>query len=299
MQNAVLLQHVMNNLNEGVFFADTERCITDWNSAAENILGFAKSEILGYCCSEKTLGCINTTGHDLCGPQCPLNMSMSSGSLYKVSTLFKHKDGFRVPVLIRTLPIIEKDDIMGVVGIFSLLSGADHNVLIDNLSDLAMRDALTGLPNRRKIESHLKSQFKDIKRFSRGFCVVYLDIDDFSRINDLYGHQVGDKVLQTIARTVVGISRREDVFGRWGGEEFIGIYGVDNADEAAAIAEKIRVHISETQMVHNGENLNVTVSLGATMALYDDTADSIISRADKLMYQSKCNGKNCVTMAGE
>ena len=158
-----------------------------------------------------------------------------------------------------------------------------------------MVDQLTGLANRRRIESLLEFQLIEMKRFKIKFCVVFLDIDDFSKFNNTYGHDLGDAVLKTISKSVMHSVRKTDLFGRWGGEEFIGIYEIQEDNDALIIAEKIRVLIANSQIAYNKESLSVTASIGVTAAKTDDTMDSIVKRADSLMYKSKQSGKNRVT----
>ena len=118
------------------------------------------------------------------------------------------------------------------------------------------------------------------------------DIDDFKKINDTYGHDIGDKVLVEITNEVKSIIRKTDFFFRIGGEEFVIIFAKTSLDEAYDIAEKIRINISKMQII---ENEKITISMGITQAIANDNPQSIYERVDKLMYQSKRNNKNQTT----
>lgn len=296
MKERDLYLEIINNLCDGVYFVDLERRITFWNKAAEEITGYKKEDILGQNCQQNLLNHIDKDGNQLCIYGCPLHASIIDGNQRKAEVFLRHKDGHRVPVRINIFPIKEGNKIIGAIEIFTLNSPSIYDdVLIERLSDMAMSDQLTGLANRRKIESYLEYKLLEFKRFNNRFCVIFMDIDNFSIFNDTYGHKTGDEVLKSVSESIKLSMRKEDMFGRWGGEEFVGIFKIKKDYEAALIAEKLRVLVERSDIVHEGKNLFVTASFGVTVVCNDDTTDSIIKRADLLMYKSKEKGKNCVT----
>jgi diguanylate cyclase (GGDEF)-like protein len=123
-----------------------------------------------------------------------------------------------------------------------------------------------------------------------------MDIDLFKRVNDTYGHGVGDRVLKTVARTFMNTARPSDLMGRWGGEEFIGILKRIDDEGLRSAAERVRSLVEKSHLRENGLTLTVTVSIGATLAEKTDTTDSIVKRADTLLYLSKENGRNRCTI---
>ena len=153
-------------------------------------------------------------------------------------------------------------------------------------------DPLTGILNRAGIDEALK-KLSDPAYEKPSFALIIFDIDYFKQINDLNGHDSGDRVLQLIADLVSRNTRREDAFGRWGGEEFILI--CPNTTEAALrmFAEKLRLQIANYHfsLVHTKQ---VTVSLGATLANTDEPFQSVVKRADQSLYQAKHLGRNRV-----
>lgn len=164
------------------------------------------------------------------------------------------------------------------------------------LLKMAMFDQLTKIPNRRYLELKLKSFFKDFRNSNRKFGIIFFDIDNFKKINDVYGHDCGDTVLISAGKILKRVFRTNDVFGRWGGEEFLII--VDDIDEKAIVAsaERLRKTFESTQINCKNQNLNVTISVGATVINENDTIESILKRVDELMYQAKQNGKNRVVV---
>ena len=128
----------------------------------------------------------------------------------------------------------------------------------------------------------------------QSFAVLFLDFDDFKVINDRYGHVAGDAVLKTMARVISSAVKKEDLMGRYGGEEFVGVYMVDSVKDAKAIAERVRAAIEAAEIAFEGITLRITASIGVTMAKEGDSVEAVVRRADRMMYQSKRLGKNNV-----
>ena len=187
--------------------------------------------------------------------------------------------------------------IVGSVEVFTQNSPKvyDDN-LIESLSEKATHDSLTRLPNRSYLENFLQYKLSEYQRFGKKFALLFADIDHFRVFNNTYGHDIGDLVLVDVTKSIMHAIKKEDMFGRWGGEEFVGIFSINRNYEASVIAEQLR-HLVENTVVTNsdGQELNVTISVGVTISRHQDTPDVIIKRADSLMYQSKHNGRNMVS----
>ncbi|SFM39806.1 GGDEF domain-containing protein [Thermodesulforhabdus norvegica] len=156
---------------------------------------------------------------------------------------------------------------------------------------LSITDPLTGAYNRRYFEKKLDEEIERAKRTGMTFSVVMFDIDHFKSINDLFGHEAGDMVLQVLVKTVKDRIRKTDLLARWGGEEFVLLLPATPVDNAIVLAEDLRQRI-ERLGVHKVREF--TVSFGATEYRPGDTPDSIISRADEALYAAKREGRNRV-----
>ena len=208
----------------------------------------------------------------------------------------KTKSGERVPIKARFIPIEEDGVVTGAIEIFSRNSQRifDDNIVV-SLRDIALHDRLTKLPNRNYLLKVLEHKLTEFKINDKMFLILFGDIDNFRYVNNNYGHEAGDIVLQSIANLFLNNSRADDLICRWGGEEFIGIYPINAINESLYIAEKIRRTVEETPInVNDKDSINLTISLGATTPNKDDTIKSLIERADLLMYQAKDTGKNKV-----
>lgn len=168
----------------------------------------------------------------------------------------------------------------------------DLNETIAELQQLAERDQLTGLYNRRRMDEIIASRMSHSRRRSdRSLALLMYDIDHFKHVNDTYGHDVGDEVLKELTRRVKATVRDEDVVGRWGGEEFLVLVSNVTLDQAISLAERIRARIEREPFEKVG---TITISLGVTGVLESDTTTSLFARVDDALYEAKNAGRNCV-----
>ncbi|QOP45972.1 GGDEF domain-containing protein [Sulfurimonas paralvinellae] len=169
---------------------------------------------------------------------------------------------------------------------------------VKDLEETSNLDALTKLFNRRALDSYLESVTSK-KTLQHELHLLILDIDDFKKINDIYGHIVGDKVLIFLANMLRKTLRDGDKVFRYGGEEFVIILNRITAEKCREIAQRILHNISSNRLLYKGKSVNITVSIGATKYIPGDTPESIIERADKALYRSKENGKNQMSVEAE
>lgn len=164
------------------------------------------------------------------------------------------------------------------------------------LEQMARSDALTGLGNRMAAAERLTAEYQRFRRSHAPYSVLLMDADHFKRVNDTYGHAVGDQVLQQIAATLHSVARTTDFAARYGGEEFLLLLPDTDAEGAMVLAERVRTAISAASDTVAGV---ITVSIGAASAQEeDDTHEIIVQRADEALYRAKANGRNRVEGAG-
>lgn len=156
----------------------------------------------------------------------------------------------------------------------------------------AYKDTLTKLDNRLKLNETLSKIFSNQEIEKKSFCILLLDIDDFKFLNDNYGHDKGDVVLQNLAKLLRKNLRQNDMIFRWGGEEFILLIEED-IEVSKDIAEKLRKVVEKKLHI---ESRNITVSIGLAEILPSDTQDTLFKRVDNALYESKKNGKNMITV---
>jgi diguanylate cyclase (GGDEF)-like protein/PAS domain S-box-containing protein len=288
---------LLDNLSDGVYFVNQERRITFWNHAAEQITGFAKSEVLGKRCADNLLRHVDDRGNSLCEGACPLSYTLRDGLKRSASVFLHHKNGYRLPVAIGVSPITDnRHKIIGAVEIFRDESATIAALeKIKDLEALVYLDGLTRLANRTYSQTFIISKFNEFRRLGWSFGVIFADVDRFKQVNDTFGHQTGDEVLKMVAQTLVKNCRSFDLVGRWGGEEFLCVLTkLTGPDHIVTIAERLRSLVENSWLSLADCSLQVTISLGVTLAWIQDTPETLIQRADDLMYQSKATGRNCI-----
>ena len=177
-----------------------------------------------------------------------------------------------------------------MVLIISIVQLKKIKYLSKKLEYMAYYDKLTNIFNRRKFRDILDEFVNFSKRYKSPLSLIFLDIDDFKKVNDTYGHEVGDFILKEVVNVAKKSLRKSDVFGRWGGEEFLILLPNTDVNGAKMVAEKIRKSIED----YDFNGLKITISLGVTQLKIDDTIEKFVNRADMALYQAKKEGKNRV-----
>ena len=163
------------------------------------------------------------------------------------------------------------------------------------LRHLAQKDALTGIWNRATVLRLLEVERGRARRHGSGLSLMMLDIDRFKRINDEYGHQVGDRALAHVAQVAHQVIRPYDLLGRYGGEEFLGVFPDTDIETVTLVAERVRRAIEEKPLAISGGTLDVTVSIGvAEVPHHDEHGKEAIHAADRALYRAKSQGRNRV-----
>jgi len=291
---------IIDNLYDGVYFVDRDRVITYWNKGAERISGYTSQQMIGRSCRDNLLNYVNLKGEQLCITHCPLAACMQDGKTREIDVFLHHADGHRVPVLVRAEPLMDGEgNIIGAVETFTRDTGVMgvHQELHE-LRHTVIKDKLTGIWNRRYLDACLRAavaEMAPLKGLLTG--LLFIDIDHFKQINDTYGHESGDRVLQMVAATLQNNLRKNDVLGRWGGEEFLVILNdLVTRDALKFIADKIRMLVANSRLDLPTISLTTTISLGATLLLPGDSIESVVNRTDRLMYKSKKAGRNKVSV---
>jgi len=239
----------------------------------------------------------NEQGTYLCIADCPLVVSIRKNLVVEASVYLKHKNGFRIPIVVRTVPISDHGIVIGAVEFFQVQADRMTNLYnLEQLRSLALMDSLSDLPNRYYIETLLHSKISEHAIFPVSFGIVFFDLDCFKALNDRYGHEAGDLVLKNVSKTFSHNISNADHIGRWGGDEFVGVCVCPDAEALKTVAEKMRILIENTSTQFGDITLQITLSAGATLYREGETDRQLIARADELLYQSKKNGRNRVTV---
>lgn len=295
-------RHILDAITDGVYVTSADREIVYWSAGAERITGYSSDEAVGSHCYDDLLVHTDLQGRQLCMSGCPLLECISTGQERTVSEVFlKRSDGERIAVYVKTT-VLEVDDQRYGVEIFGELetvAGKQLTAQVQQLSDSAVTDALTGLFNRRYLDAALSQQFEMFRRLGRKYGVIQLDLDGFKTVNDRLGHAVGDEALRFVAAILSDNVRKMDVAARSGGDEFVVICSLSTPDDLARYGRRLvrLVHDSRFAPAEDA-GLRVTTSVGGSLVALDDEDErDALARADRAMYAAKHNGRDGFSVA--
>ncbi len=214
------------------------------------------------------------------------------------------------------VPIVFREQVTGLIALYNFSARAftdddarvaelfasqvaiatDNSRRVEQMEKQAETDQLTGLYNRRAFAVQGEREVGRARRYKRPLALILFDIDHFKDVNDTYGHLVGDHVLRVLTERVTKTTRATDIVCRYGGEEFIVLMPEAGREESLAMAERLKEEISRMTVVTEGSTLSLTISLGVASLdpETEDDIESLISRADRAMYQAKAAGRNAV-----
>jgi diguanylate cyclase (GGDEF)-like protein/PAS domain S-box-containing protein len=280
---------VVDAAYDAIITMDQQHQITLFNRAAENLFGYSSDEMLGrrieQLLPEKFRG--NHAHYVQQFARSPVR-SRQMDERNRVYGL--HRDGTLLPVEIA----ISKINVDGLIEFTAVIRDITDRVrLMDLLQKQAVTDQLTGLPNRREYLERVEKTIASDDELS----VFMLDIDFFKKVNDSYGHDIGDEVLRIVGQMGMGMNRGSDLFARWGGEEFVGALPGTGPDQAVAIADELRDAFDRQTFTHTWrlKPIPFTVSIGVTTRRPGETdVDAMMKRADRALYRAKDSGRNRV-----
>lgn len=293
------LRGILDAVSDGVYVTTAERRIVFWNKGAERITGYSVDEVLNKHCYDNILVHMDVLGKNLCFDGCPLQKCMETGERQEAKELFlKKKDGQRLAVYVKASVLVIGSERYGVE-IFGELPSVAGSTLAEQLKELAdssIMDPLTGIYNRRYIDTILEQQYGLFKRHFQRFGLVMIDVDNFKSVNDTFGRLAGDEALKLVASVLRRSVRSVDCLARFGGDEFIIVCPLVELEGIEKLSERI------VEMVHHSvlsspdspkQSIQVSISVGGSMVDYKDkSAEDIIARADEALYRVKRDGGN-------
>jgi diguanylate cyclase (GGDEF)-like protein len=290
------MERLLNAVFDGAYVVDPGRRIVASNDSAVSLTGYHREEVLHRCCSDDVLVHVDESGRQLCTEGCPLRKTLEDGQLREGTVALRHKLGYRVPGTVRILPIFNDNGhrITGAVEIFHTGGEPQYwKIRVAELERLAFVDQLTGIPNRRFLEAQVEGHLQQLQSVGAPFALCMLDVDHFKAVNDRYGHEAGDRLLNALCRTLSNCMRAADMLGRWGGDELMLLLAQSNVAQVTQTLQRLRALIAQTTVSVNGELICGTVSIGAALARPAENRDSLLERADRQLYLAKQSGRNC------
>jgi diguanylate cyclase (GGDEF)-like protein/PAS domain S-box-containing protein len=285
---------LLDQLHDAVVFVNKERIILYWNEAAERLTGFSPSEVIGRHCFDGLVDHSERAGCILCHRECPLELSIKTDCPVHERVFVRHKDGRRISVDARVMPVRKDSALLGSVEVFC---DATSSVVVESafrqIREAADRDPLTGLANRRYLDRMLAHHIENLDRAGLPFSLIMSDLDHFKEINDTWGHVTGDEALAQFAAVLQNQCRQVDLVARFGGEEFVILLPGLILETAVQIAERLRKSAATATPESLGKRC-LTASFGVTQAALGESGSQILNRADTALYRAKSLGRNRV-----
>jgi diguanylate cyclase (GGDEF)-like protein/PAS domain S-box-containing protein len=284
----------LDSIGEAVLRTDVQGKVTYLNRKAEEMTGWRREEARGRPMAE-VLRFIESVGGPAVGNVVGIAMREDQATKETsacTNCILVRRDGLECGIERKVTPIQDQDgSVTGAVVAFRDVSAAQAKSL--EMSHLAHHDALTDLPNRVLFNDRLTQAIALAKRQSKRLAVMFVDLDHFKKINDALGHDVGDKLLQSVAGRLTACVRRSDTVSRLGGDEFVVLLAqVEHAEDAAHSARKILRALAAPHIIDN-KSLDINVSIGVSTYPNDgEDAEGLINRADNAMYEAKEHGRN-------
>lgn len=291
-----IIRSILEGLATGVCVADRERKVVLWNDGAERITGYARYEVLGRSCSDNILAHCDENNVLLCGSACPLVAAMHDGIAHKVEVFLRHKEGQRVPVTARAVPVRDESGvIIGAAESFDerTLPDPDAALYPSEAQPTADAAAIPGPEAARlRLSEHLRRYTEDQVPFG----VLSIVVDGLAEQKRMRGSAAGEKILRVTASSLVKTLRPADLVGTWRDEGFLVIAAHCPAAAVVKVGELLRKMVSFETVSWWGDLVSVTIAVGGTEAEPGDTVDSILGRSEEALRMSVTGGGDRVTI---
>jgi diguanylate cyclase (GGDEF)-like protein/PAS domain S-box-containing protein len=284
-------QVTLNSIGDAVLSTDGNWCVTFLNPVAEKLTGWTYAAAAGRHLTE-IFQVIDAATRERIVPCLEFEVAKGRTIILPPNCVLVRRDGHESPIEDSAAPIHDRDGhVAGMVVVFHDVS--EVQAMAQRMTHLAEHDILTSLPNRALFDDRLEQGIALARRHSRRLAVLFIDLDHFKHVNDSVGHLIGDQLLRAVALRITPCVRSSDTVSRQGGDEFIVLLSeVAHAEDAALIADKIRLAVLEPYTIAN-HFLHLTTSIG--VSVYPDDADdpeTLIQCADTAMYHAKEKGRN-------
>jgi diguanylate cyclase (GGDEF)-like protein/PAS domain S-box-containing protein len=295
-----LLLHrlILEALPVGIYAVNREAKIILWSEGAEKLTGYLRQDVIGRSCQEELLQHCDLEHNALEGPTIPMLATLREGRAASGQLSLRLKDGHHLPIRLQTIPL--RDDcgrLVGAAELFEPLAASpQEDRRQSKLGAYGCLDSLTGLLNHSMIQAHLKERLSLHVVYPVPFCVMCFAVDNLADLRKRYGQAGVDAALRAAAQTLENALRPTDFVGRWTDLEFLVILAECNENDVMKVAERLTCMIRNTGVPWWGDKIRVTISIGATPVLDNDTVGSIVSRAEHALQESVEAGGNRVAV---
>ncbi|MGA7793470.1 MAG: diguanylate cyclase [Candidatus Acidiferrales bacterium] len=292
-----IYQAVLDKLQTGVYIVDRNRRIRFWNEGAEQITGYLRQDVVGRFLRDHLLTTDAVKDVDS-EPDDPINLVFRDGKPSTMDVSILHKDGYRVPIVLRTSPIRNSHGaVVGAAESFEKnRSASDWTRRQAGLADFGCLDAMTGVAAQSFMETQLRENLTIFAEHNIPFGILLIQIDHMDQFRASRGPGVVSTILRVIAQSVENCVRPSDLVGCWGANQFIAILLECRESEVAHVGERVRKMIGQAEIEWWGDRFSVTSPVGGAGCRTGDDAELLVARAAASLQESIEKGGNCVTV---
>jgi diguanylate cyclase (GGDEF)-like protein/PAS domain S-box-containing protein len=296
---ALFEQKLIEAMNDGVLFVDSQSRITLWNKYAEKLTGISRGAAIGRVFAPSLVEMSGHGNRRIHDGMCPVARCIKTNSQIRQRLMILGRQGNLVSIDLHAIPVQSTDGT--IHGATVLLLDARREAALaercEALHEEATRDPLTRVANRAEFDRVLQLMVETSQESRQPCSLIMLDIDHFKQVNDTYGHQAGDEAIVGVANLLSSTCRSGDLVARYGGEEFVVLCSDCTNADAVRRAEELRKQLQETHFsfLNNGK---LTASFGVTELQAGDTCETMLRRADRALLMAKEQGRNQVVQLG-
>jgi diguanylate cyclase (GGDEF)-like protein/PAS domain S-box-containing protein len=293
-----IYQTVLDNLQTGVYIVDRNRRIRFWNQGAEQITGYLRQDVVGRFLRDHFLATGDGPKNLDSDPVDPINLVFRDGKSSTMDVSILHKDGYRVPIVLRTNPIRNgRGAVVGAAESFEKnRSASEWTRRQSTFADFGCLDAVTGVPAQSFMETQLRENLTTFAEHHIPFGILLVQIDHMDQFRCSRGPGVVPTILRIIAQSVENCLRPTDLVGCWGENQFLAVLMECKESEVVLVGERIRKTIGRSEIEWWGDKFCVTSPLGGAACRGGDNVESLIARAETSLQESIAKGGNCVTV---
>jgi PAS domain S-box-containing protein/diguanylate cyclase (GGDEF)-like protein len=278
-------REVLESLPHGIYIVDRHRVVQLWNDGAERITGYLRHEVIGRSCQECLLLYCDGDDNVMCGGSCPLSATMRDGKARETDLFLRHKDGSRVPVRVHSTPVRDADGV-----IIGVAASVDERVALPecevHMHSRAVRDSVdndTGIPDRESVRCHLDAVLEDFREDEFPFSVLGIKVDKVEELRQSHGVKALEAVVRVVARTLAKNLHPPDMVGHWAEDQFVVVLTNCPGSALMKVAGMLKRIIGLVTIPWWGDRVTVTVSIGGTAGHPDDTAETLVERAERAL----------------
>jgi diguanylate cyclase (GGDEF)-like protein/PAS domain S-box-containing protein len=297
--NPEIFRSILETLPTGVCLVDRNRKILFWNDGAEEITGYLRQDVVGRFLRDHLLTVDGEVKKDLEADSTdPLSIAFRDGKSSSGEVSILHKEGYRVPIVLRTIPIRNvKSAVIGAAECFERnFTTFERTRRQVAAAELGLLDRVTGVPNRAYMEAHLQESLTAFRVDKTRFSILVMETDRMGHFRATCGPGVVSAIHRVVAQTVVNSLRPTDMVGCWSDEQFVILLRECGESDVARVGERIRKIVAKSEIEWWGDKFFLTAAFGGTGCREGDTLELLVERAEKSLTESTGAGGNRVTV---